>query len=110
MSVHSVKILMHMPTTYSQRWHTRRLNKMVRGIYQCLAYADPGQMVDVLLFCNVDTSSIPCIDTYTINLSILLPNDKMQAFIRYAKNVKIFHQISHRVELQSAPEHGTIPA
>lgn len=110
MSVHSVKIQMHLPTTYSQRWHTRRLNKMVRGIYQCLAYADPGQMVDVKVFCNVDTSSIPGIDTYTIDLSVLLPNDKMEAFIRYAKNVKIFHQISHRVELQSAPEHGTIPA
>lgn len=110
MSVHSVKILMHMPTTYSQRWHTRRLNKMVRGIYQCLAYADPGQMVDVKVFCNVDTSNIPGIDTYTIDLSILLPNDKMEAFIRYAKNVKIFHQISHRVELQSTPEHDTIPA
>ena len=110
MSVHSVKILMHMPTTYSQRWHTRRLNKMVRGIYRCLAYADPGQMVDVKVFCNVDTSNIPGIDTYTIDLSILLPNDKMEAFIRYAKNVKIFHQISHRVELQSAPEHDTIPA
>lgn len=110
MSVHSVKILMHMPTTYSQRWHSRRLNKMVRSVWQCFAYADPGQMVNVDVFCNVDTSSIPGIDTYTIDLSILLPNDKMEAFIRYAKNVKIFHQISHRVELQSAPEHGTIPA
>lgn len=106
MSVHSVKILMHMPTTYSQRWHTRRLNKMVRGIYRCLAYANPGQMVDVKVFCNVDTSNIPGIDTYTIDLSILLPNDKMEAFIRYAKNVKIFHSVSHTHSVPS----DTIPA
>lgn len=106
MSVHSVKILMHMPTTYSQRWHTRRLNKMVRGIYQCLAYADPGQMVDVQVFCEVDTSSIPGIDTYTVELKVLLPNDKMEAFIRYAKNVKIFHSVSHTHSLPSA----TIPS
>lgn len=110
MSVHTVKILMHMPTTYSQRWHSRRLNKMVRSVWHCFAYADPGQMVDVQFFVDVDTSNIPGIDTYTVELKVQLPNDKMETFIRYAKKVKIFHQISHRVELQSAPEHATIPA
>jgi hypothetical protein len=54
----------------------------------------------------VDTSSIPGIDTYTVELKVQLPNDKMETFIRYAKNVKIFHIVA----LQSAPEHGTIPA
>ena len=106
MSVHSVKILMHMPTTYSQRWHSRRLNKMVRSVWQCFAYADPGQMVDVQVFCEVDTSSIPGIDTYTVELKVQLPNDKMEAFIRYAKNVKIFHSVSHTHSLPSA----TIPS
>ena len=53
----------------------------------------PGQMVDVQVFCEVDTSNIPGIDTYTIDLWILLPNDKMEAFIRYAKNVKISHRV-----------------
>ena len=106
MSVHSVKILMHLPTTYSQRWHSRRLNKMVRSVWQCFAYADPGQMVDVQVFCEVDTSSIPGIDTYTVELKVQLPNDKMEAFIRYAKNVKIFHSVSHTHSLPSA----TIPS
>ena len=106
MSVHSVKILMHLPTTYSQRWHSRRLNKMVRSVWQCFAYADPGQTVNVDVFCNVDTSNIPGIDTYTVELTVQLPNDKMQAFIRYAKNVKIFHSVSHTHSLPSA----TIPS
>ena len=106
MSAHTVKIQMHLPTTYSQRWHSRRLNKMVRSVWQCFAYADPGQMVDVQVFCEVDTSNIPGIDTYTVELTVHLPNDKMEAFIRYAKNVKIFHSVSHTHSLPSA----TIPS
>ena len=106
MSAHTVKIQMHLPTTYSQRWHSRRLNKMVRSVWQCFAYADPGQMVDVQVFCEVDTSNIPGIDTYTVELKVQLPNDKMEAFIRYAKNVKIFHSVSHTHSLPSA----TIPS
>lgn len=110
MSVHTVKIQMHCPGTDSQRWHSRRFNKMVRSVWQCFAYADPGQLVNVNVFCSVDPYAFPGIHTYTVELTVLLPNDKMEAFIRYAKNVKIFHQITHRVELQSEPEHGTIPA
>ena len=106
MSFHTVKIQMHCPGTDSQRWHSRRLNKMVRSVWQCFAYADPGQTVNVGVFCNVDPYAFPGINTYTLELTVQLPNDKMQAFIRYAKNVKMFHSVA----LQSAPEHDTIPA
>ena len=106
MSVHTVKIVMGCPGTHSQRWHTRRLNKMVRSVWQCFAYADPGQTVNVGFFCSVDPYAFPGIHTYTVELTVLLPNDKMQAFIRYAKNVKIFHSVSHTHSLPSA----TIPS
>ena len=106
MSVHTVKILKHCPGTHSQRWHSRRFNKMVRSVWLCFAYADPGQTVNVDVFCHLDSLNIPGINTYTVELTIQLPNDKMQAFIRYAKNVKMFHSVA----LQSAPKHDTIPA
>lgn len=106
MSFHTVKIQMHCPGTDSQRWHTRRLNKMVRSVWQCFAYAYPGHLVNVTVFCNVDPYAFPGIHTYTVELTVLLPNDKMEAFIRYAKNVKIFHSVSHKHSVPS----DTIPA
>lgn len=106
MSVHIVRILMHCPGTHSQRWHSRRFNKMVRSVWLCFAYADPGQTVNVDVFCHLDSLNIPGINTYTVELTIQLPNDKMQAFIRYAKNVKMFHSVSHTHSVPS----DTIPA
>lgn len=101
----TVTIEMHSPLTHSMGWHKRRLQKMVKSVFQCLALADPTGMFDVRMNTHVDQSFVFGIDTYTINMSVELPDDKMHSFIRYAKQVKHFHSVT----LTPVPESVTIP-
>jgi hypothetical protein len=101
----TVTIEMHSPLTHSMGWHKRRLQKMVKSVFQCLALADPTGMFDVRMNTHVDQSFVFGIDTYTINMSVELPDDKMHSFIRYAKEVKHFHSVT----LTPVPESVTIP-
>ena len=101
----TVYIEMHSPLTHSMGWHRRRLQKMVKSVFQCLALADPTGMFDVRMNTHVDQSLVFGIGTYTINMSVELPDDKMHSFIRLAKQVKHFHS----VVLAPFPEPDTIP-
>lgn len=104
MSIYGVKIQMHCPSTISKGWHKRRLKKMIGGIFHCCAYADPGEIcdlwVDTMLQQNID------IDTYTIVLTIDLPEHKMNDFIRYARSVHYFHSV---LPLDTTQPSDTIP-
>ena len=106
MSVHVVQIKMHLPTTRVNGWHRRRLNKMVKSVFQCLAFAEPSGLFDVNIYPAVRSSGVVGIDTYSLDVSVEMPDEKLQHFLRYAKTVKYFHSVA----LQSAPEHGTISA
>jgi len=101
----TVYIEMHSPLTHSMGWHRRRLQKMVKSVFQCLALADPTGMFDVRMNTHVDQSLVFGTGTYTINMSVELPDDKMHSFIRLAKQVKHFHS----VVLTPFPEPDTIP-
>jgi len=101
----TVTIEMNSPLTQSMGWHRRRLQKMVKSVFQCLAFADPTGMFDVRMNTHVDQSLVFNIGTYTINMSVELPDDKMHEFIRYAKEVKHFHSVT----LTPVPESVTIP-
>ena len=89
----TVTIEMHSPLTHSMGWHKRRLQKMVRSVFQCLALADPTGMFDVRMNTHVDQSWVFGIGTYTVNMSVEMPDDKFQTFIRLAKQVKYFHNV-----------------
>jgi hypothetical protein len=101
----TVTIEMHSPLTHSMGWHRRRLQKMVRSVFQCLALADPTGMFDVRMNTHVDQSWVYGIGTYTINMSVEMPDDKFQTFIRLAKQVKYFHSVT----LTPVPESVTMP-
>jgi len=101
----TVTIEMHSPLTHSMGWHRRRLQKMVRSVFQCLALSDPTGMFDVRMNTHVDQSLVFGIGTYTINMSVELPDDKMHSFVRLAKQVKHFHSVT----LTPFPEPVTIP-
>ena len=101
----TVTIEMHTPLTNSRGWHRRRLQKMVRSVFQCLALADPTGMFDVRMNTHVDQSFVFGTGTYTINMSVELPDDNMHSFIRLAKQVKHFHSVT----LTPVPESVTIP-
>lgn len=101
----TVTIEMHSPLTHSMGWHRRRLQKMVRSVFQCLALSDPTGMFDVRMNTHVDQSWVFGIGTYTINMSVELPDDKMHSFIRLAKQVKHFHSVT----LTPVPESVTMP-
>lgn len=101
----TVYIEMHSPMTQSMGWHRRRLQKMVKSVFQCLALADPTGMFDVRMNTHVDQSLVFGTGTYTINMSVELPDDKMHSFIRLAKQVKHFHSVT----LTPVPESDTIP-
>lgn len=90
----TVYIEMHSPMTQSMGWHRRRLQKMVKSVFQCLALADPTGMFDVRMNTHVDQSLVFGTGTYTINMSVELPDDKMHSFIRLAKQVKHFHSVT----------------
>jgi len=101
----TICIEMHSPLTQSMGWHRRRLQKMVKSVFQCLALADPTGMFDVRMNTHVDQSLVFNIGTYTINMSVELPDDKMHSFIRLAKQVKHFHTVT----LTPVPESVTMP-
>ena len=89
----TVKIEMYCPLTNSMGWHKRRLHKMVRSVFSCLAYTDPTGMFDVRINTRVDQSFVFGTGTYTLDLSVELPEEKLQTFIRLAKQVKHFHDV-----------------
>jgi hypothetical protein len=101
----TVTIEMHSPLTHSNGWHKRRLQKMVKSVFQCLALADPTGMFDVRMNTHVDQRFVFGTATYTINMSVELPDDKMHSFIRLAKQVKHFHSVT----LTPVPESDTMP-
>jgi len=90
----TVKIEMHAPLTHSMGWHRRRLQKMVKSVFQCLALSDPTGMFDVRINTRVDQSWVFGTGTYTLDMSVELPDDKMHSFIRLAKQVKHFHTVA----------------
>jgi len=100
-----VEIEMYCPMTINQGWHRRRLQKMVRSVFQCLAFADPSGMFDVKVYTEVKQSLVFGIGTYRLDMSVELPDDKMHSFVRLAKQVKHFHS----VVLTPFPEPVTIP-
>jgi hypothetical protein len=89
----TVEILMHCPLTIHQGWHKRRLQKMVKTVFTCLAYADPTGMFDVRIYTHVDQRPVFGTGTYTLDLSVELPKEKIEDFIRYAKQVNFFHSV-----------------
>ena len=97
----TVKIEMHCPLTIHQGWHRRRLQKMVRTVFQCFAYADPTGMFDVQIYTQVKQSSVFGTGTYILDLSVELPEDKIDLFIRLAKQVKHFHTVTLTSSLAS---------
>jgi len=101
----TVTIEMHSPLTRSRGWHRRRLQKMVKSVFQCLALSDPTGMFDVRINTRVDQSFVFGTGTYTLDMSVELPDDKMHSFIRLAKQVKHFHSVTLTPVLESV----TIP-
>lgn len=110
MSVYAVNIEMHCPSTNSRGWHRRRLHKMVNSVFRCLAFTDPTGMVDVQIFTKIQTDAVAGVDTYFLDLLVDLPNDKLQDFVRYAKEVKYFHNVFHTNHFDTHPEPDTIHA
>jgi hypothetical protein len=90
----TIKIEMHCPMTIHQGWHRRRLQKMVKTVFQCFAYTDPTGMFDVRVYTQVKQSSVFGIGTYILDLSVELPEEKIEDFIRYAREVKFFHNVT----------------
>jgi hypothetical protein len=90
----TVKIEMYAPLTYSRGWHRRRLQKMVKSVFQCLALTDPTGMFDVRMNTHVDQSFVFGTGTYTLVMSVELPVEKIDLFIRLAKQVKHFHTVT----------------
>lgn len=89
----TVHIEMHSPLTNSMGWHRRRLQKMVKSVFQCLALSDPTGMFDVHIVTSLDQSFVFGIGTYNLDLLVEMPDEKFQTFIRLAKQVKHFHNV-----------------
>jgi len=90
----TIKIEMHCPLTNSMGWHRRRLQKMVRMVFSCFAYADPTGMFDVRVYTNVHQNPVFGTGTYTLDMSVEMPDEKIEKFVRYAKEVKFFHSVT----------------
>ena len=101
----TVTIEMHSPMTQSMGWHRRRLQKMVKSVFQCLALSDPTGMFDVHIVTSLDQSFVFGIGTYNLDLLVEMPDEKFQTFIRLAKQVKHFHIVT----LTPYPEPVTMP-
>ena len=99
--IDTIKIEMHCPLTNSRGWHRRRLQKMVKSVFSCLAYTDPTGMFDVRINTRVDQSLVFGTGTYTLDLSVELPDEKIHNFILYAKEVKYFHSVTLTSSLAS---------
>jgi len=102
----TIKIEMHRPLTTHNGWHRRRLQKMVRTVFQCFAYADPSGTFDVRIYTQVEQRPVFGTGTYILDLSVELPEDKIDLFIRLAKQVKHFHTVT----LTSSHASDTMPA
>ena len=89
----TVHIEMHSPLTNSMGWHRRRLQKMVKSVFTCLAYTDPTGMFDVHIVTSLDQSFVFGTGTYNLDLLVEMPDEKFQTFIRLAKQVKHFHNV-----------------
>jgi hypothetical protein len=89
----TVHIEMHSPLTHSMGWHRRRLQKMVKSVFQCLALSDPTGMFDVHIVTSLDQSFVFGTGTYNLDLLVEMPDEKFQTFIRLAKQVKHFHNV-----------------
>jgi hypothetical protein len=101
----TVHIEMHSPLTNSMGWHRRRLQKMVKSVFQCLALSDPTGMFDVHVVTSLDQSFVFGIGTYNLDLLVEMPQEKIDRFIWFAKEVKYFHTVT----LTPYPEPVTIP-
>ena len=101
----TIKIEMHCPLTNSRGWHRRRLKNMVHSVFTCLAYTDPTGMFDVRINTRVDQSFVFGTGTYTLDMSVEMPQEKIDRFIWFAKEVKHFHSVT----LTPVPESVTIP-
>jgi hypothetical protein len=101
----TVHIEMHSPLTNSMGWHRRRLQKMVKSVFQCLALSDPTGMFDVHIVTSLDQSFVFGIGTYNLDLLVEMPDEKIDLFIRLAKQVKHFHTVT----LTPYPEPVTMP-
>jgi hypothetical protein len=101
----TVHIEMHSPLTNSMGWHRRRLQKMVKSVFTCLAYTDPTGMFDVRMNTHVDQSFVFGTGTYTLDMSVEMPQEKIDRFIWFAKEVKYFHTVT----LTPHPELDTMP-
>jgi hypothetical protein len=101
----TVHIEMHSPLTNSMGWHRRRLQKMVKSVFTCLAYTDPTGMFDVHIVTSLDQSFVFGIGTYNLDLLVEMPQEKIDRFIWFAKEVKYFHTVT----LTPHPEPVTMP-
>jgi hypothetical protein len=101
----TVHIEMHSPLTSSMGWHRRRLQKMVKSVFTCLAYTDPTGMFDVHIVTSLDQSFVFGIGTYNLDLLVEMPQEKIDRFIWFAKEVKYFHTVT----LTPHPEPVTMP-
>ena len=101
----TVHIEMHSPLTNSMGWHRRRLQKMVKSVFQCLALSDPTGMFDVHIVTSLDQSFVFGIGTYNLDLLVEMPQEKIDRFIWFAKEVKYFHTVT----LTPHPEPVTMP-
>ena len=96
---------MHSPMTQSRGWPRRRLQKMVKSVFTCLAYTDPTGMFDVHIVTSLDQSFVFGIGTYNLDLLVEMPQEKIDRFIWFAKEVKYFHTVT----LTPYPEPVTMP-
>ena len=101
----TIKIEMHCRLTNSRGWHRRRLKNMVHSVFTCLAYTDPTGMFDVRINTRVDQSFVFGTGTYTLDMSVEMPQEKIDRFIWFAKEVKHFHSVT----LTPVPESVTMP-
>jgi hypothetical protein len=78
---------------------------MVKSVFTCLAYTDPTGMFDVHIVTSLDQSFVFGIGTYNLDLLVEMPQEKIDRFIWFAKEVKYFHTVT----LTPHPEPVTMP-
>lgn len=81
-------------------WHRRRLQKMVKAVFQCIAFTDPTGMFEVRVYTSVGADGV-----YTVSLLTEESDEFVQEFLHYANQVNFFHQVT----LTTSPEPVTIP-
>jgi hypothetical protein len=78
---------------------------MVHSVFTCLAYTDPTGMFDVHIVTSLDQSFVLGTGTYNLDLLVEMPQEKIDRFIWFAKEVKHFHSVT----LTPVPESVTMP-